>query len=620
MVCAPGTARAQSAPCAATTGLVDILARKLGPDEALTTGVAGDALVREAVGRACGEAEVARWLPAVCEGALGRRALIELRRRLVVDVASLPLALLPPAARSTLTDSERAARLGVAVVRALLAAGDPLSLARALREGSTETPRFSPSRPCLAVTRVSHVAAVGTSLRRLAEPSAPTDGDVVLQRAARVLEELARDPTRTDEELLAALLAAATGERQKATRPQQAAATAVITAARRLEEHRKQRREAASPEHLAAAATDLLALAEGAATLAAGRAIGVSDGSREFLRLLLAGDLGGAVAVAPAAGVSAREAASGAAGAVELPAEVARVVNAALAAGRARDEAELARAVRSWLLPWAEPWLFDLNGARPTLAGTERVLVGGVALGYNGGRWGVLAAGNVAAHDTTSESLVARNRDLRAEAEAWWTWKHGLHRLELRASGRFAELQTLTVPIRSDGVDVFLEKSLMGRGLALLGWRFEPGPDAALGLWLGLGGQIERYRDDSVLASGQANLVHTTTPSLMLNLRARAQYALWPGVITLRGRADLESFAIRRDTLAIAIGDHVTISEEASSSRRTDLHTSLFVDLEAARLLGFVPGLSAGLDVFWQTGTDTTTTPSLGLGVRREIF
>jgi hypothetical protein len=613
--------QAQEIPCTDAIGLVEMAAQRLGSEEALATGAAADVLVGEAVERACLRGGLSRWLSAVCGRPLGKGALLTLRRRLVVDVASLPEKLLPSTASLPLTDAERGARVGVALLRALLTQGNLAALARSLREGALVVPAWTPAQPCASSVRSATVASRRPVPGKALPPG--EQGDPWLLGMVEVLERLARVEHLPEEEIFRELLRDVLPRAEPWLRQREREAQAVASAVRLLASQHRELRASPSPGHAVAVAEALATLAVTSSALAKGldlpeseggkpaAALALPEGWKRLLLRLLEGDLKGAAQAAPLVS-----------GPTEIPGEVEGALRLLASVSQARDQTELTRGLRSWLLPWSEPWLFDASASWPRLAGNEQAITGRLALGYSARQGGVLLFGGVQAHNTVSGELLARNIDTRVEADLWWSWGGAGRSLELRGSGRFASLDTQTiVPTATGGNSLFLqERSLLGRGLLMAGARVEPGPRSALGLWLGLGGQYERYSSTEVLSSGHVNLKQDSTPGLILAARLSAQQTLWSSVLVARVRVDVERFSIQRNSLNIDLKEQLTLETEIEERQRMDLQSRFFLDAEIARIFGFVPGIGAGMDVVMQSEAPTSLVPSLAIGLRRTSF
>jgi hypothetical protein len=164
----------------------------------------------------------------------------------------------------------------------------------------------------------------------------------------------------------------------------------------------------------------------------------------------------------------------------------------------------------------------------------------------------------------------------------------------------------------------------MTRGELTLALRLEPAADWALGIWLGLGAQLESY--SAVRAGGgTVGIQDRDNVSLTGKGRLRAEWAPWPGYLALRCRADAELYGITRDSMALTASTVGTASATflAEDAQQAELSGRLYVDLELARLFGFVPGVFAGNDFILRsspTATTSSSTPVLGVGVRRSTF
>lgn len=138
--------------------------------------------------------------------------------------------------------------------------------------------------------------------------------------------------------------------------------------------------------------------------------------------------------------------------------------------------------------------------------------------------------------------------------------------------------------------------------------------------------RLDRLRSRAHAGTG-AKVQYVTTersPStLRLEARARAEWRVAPGVVTLRARLDLESLAVTRSdvTTAFSVGTSVTstATSEVATRRQTEVFARLFVDLDALRVLDFRPTLHGGLNAV-ALGGDRFVAPVFGVGIRREAF
>jgi hypothetical protein len=89
-------------------------------------------------------------------------------------------------------------------------------------------------------------------------------------------------------------------------------------------------------------------------------------------------------------------------------------------------------------------------------------------------------------------------------------------------------------------------------------------------------------------------------------------------------RLDVDAYEITRQTEVTSntTGSFVTTSTEARA-QQLEVNARCFIDLEAVRVLDFVPGVGVGFNYFYRSQgeqAETSFLPIAAVGVRREVF
>lgn len=594
--------------------LEDLLLRQLGPARPWQGGLALDLLTAELRDAICSPA-LAAHLPHTCAATpLDRPALPALEGALLRDALDLFGAATSEALQRVEPERRQALLLARALLTAARSGGDLVDVSRALAllarsdgapallarpagapDGAGACPTPEPGRPLSVVAHVLHRLSLEAA--HLARDDG-AHGERVTARALREAQLRAADhiPSPEDLEVTRALLRA-------------------VLEAHRLRMH-------LTPGDRAALRA--LAEAEGRALLHAYRAIwGTPPPLPPDVEAALAAFAAGELDAALHAALSLTSSTP------ETRAAIERAVQAIRRAAHARDEAEVRRILRrlvSPLGPWSEGVLFDVNLGALSLTRADRSrFAGDLTLGYQGSSWGVAFLGALSAYDYQSDTLLSETERISGELDLWYAAKGPL-RVEGRVSAAFATFGTSRVDYAGRDLGALdTEDSGMFRSALLAGLRDERSPTAAWGAWIGAGLQVEDYGSVSsdALGGNFATLDHTTTTTLLLEARLRAQLALIERLLVLRARADVKRYGITRDSLGVALtaGDFV-VAHSAAAHTQTEIVTRGFLDLEALRFGGFVPALSGGVDLFWLRGVESRSTvvPVFGAGVRRVVF
>jgi hypothetical protein len=581
---------------AATADYLALVSGRIAPDSALQTGAGADLLVGELVSHVCAEPGVTTWVPAVCQPLGEGPALLELRRRLLSDLVTLPR-----------RSAERDGKLGSlsAEVRASLAlitaALSPDAAWRLVQElapqGSCEAASLTePPAADVAARAAQLVARVLADGARLDRPAAYYE--LVLQKE---LQRLRQEATLTPATLAAAKdLLAALKAVQGARVPKDAAA-------------------------LEARLTDLARLLQAALqAVSTSQLVTVPTSSVELVRAALRGEL---EALASQAVTLARQAAG-----ASISEAQARAIETAVRFALARDEDEAKRIVRGLIVPlgrWSESVLFDINADIPSLERGDFRVVGDALLGYNGKSWGITGQGALAEYDFSTAQQIAETTAADGGLESWLALSLGQERrtkLELRLFGRAALYDTShTTAAGAPGLtgdSLSDETSIMARGGLLASVRYQPGERFAGGLWLGAGAQYEWY-DTADFADQTFDSQTNESIGLLLQGRVRVELAIVPRWLVSRLRVDAQRYALTRSALSESFGMMNTSTESQLSAEQIEVKARLFLDAEVARFGGFVPSVNAGFDsAFFSSDQEShsSVVPVVGAGIRRDAF
>jgi hypothetical protein len=590
----PGVAEVE----ALTADYLRTLSQRIASDSSLQTGAGVDLLVTELLSRICAEPGVASWIPAVCEPSPGSPALIELRRRLLADLVTLPRRVAER--EGSLTAASAEMRSTLALLAAAFSANATWQVVQELapQAGSCNAAQLSsapaPDVPARAAQLVQRLLADGAKLER---------SDEYYERVLQ--KELQR--LRGESSLTPAL---------------SAAAKEVLAAVKAIERAGAPKDAAA----LEARSNELVRLLQAALRAVAvdPTPITVPAAGIELTRAALRGELD----------VLANRALSLAAQirGMAIPDHQTRAIDTVVRFALARDEAEAKRILRGLIVPlprWSESILFDLNGDIPSLERGDFRLVGDALLGYNGKNWGVTGQGSLAEYDFSTELQIAETTAVDGGLESWLSISLGETRrtkLELRLFGKAALYDTShTTAAGAAGLvgdELSDETSVMGRGGLLVSLRYQPGERFASGLWLGAGAQYEWY-DTADFADRTFDSQTTQSLGLLLNARARVEVAIVPRWLVSRLRVDAQRYSLTRSSISESFGSTNSSSARQLSAQQLELKTRLFLDAEVARFGGFVPSVNAGFDsAFFDSDVESyrSFVPVVGAGIRREAF
>jgi len=305
------------------------------------------------------------------------------------------------------------------------------------------------------------------------------------------------------------------------------------------------------------------------------------------------------------------------------PAAVTALVAASLLlhAGAARADEGAASADRPADAPPESPYVIDLSGGVPKLTTNDLRFVGDATLGYQTGRFGVVGEGGLAYFDLGSGGYSTDNTHAHGTLQGWYltgtpasSW-----RLELRLRGGldYYDATTISAPVTNQLQQFNDFDALVIRATASVGFRYHAADRFSLAVRGGGGGQYGTYDTTSVGANG---ILFNSPDTISERFEAHAdlRWRFVPRYLAVRAVSDAAFFHLTSDALTFSAptGGKATTTLTASTAFQAEVTGRLFLDLDVARVLGFVPALWAGFDyVNEQTGT--AAVPSGGIGIFR---
>jgi len=275
-----------------------------------------------------------------------------------------------------------------------------------------------------------------------------------------------------------------------------------------------------------------------------------------------------------------------------------------------------------------EPLVFEANGGVPRLRGDELRIVGDLTLGWKTTAIGLIGRGYISYFDYASVAGATDNTHTGGSIEAWYRSGNDAStvRLELRLAGGIDYYDATFVPSGAPAVSGYFhdEDSLLARGTLLAGLVVQPNARFFLELLVGGGAQYESY---GYLASDPKDpnvLSDTTAVTGRGNGRLLLRWSFWPSILSFRARADGSLFRLTRDVFTVAQMNRPPSAGVTSTELTQGETTSrAFLDLDFAKLLGFVPAAWGGVDyvqVSSVAGDTTVTVPAFGIGIVRPAF
>ena len=164
------------------------------------------------------------------------------------------------------------------------------------------------------------------------------------------------------------------------------------------------------------------------------------------------------------------------------------------------------------------------------------------------------------------------------------------------------------------------ETSLFYRGTAFVGGRLFPNGPVSLRLILGAGAQYETYEQIQLIDG--ISLSETDRFSFRPEARLTVHWDVWRGILGLRLRVRGTRFSITRNDGVLRLDTLGGISSMGTTvvTDQTELSGRLFVELDVADFIGFVPALFVGAEHVSISGPDERTStwvPLVGVGLFR---
>lgn len=310
-----------------------------------------------------------------------------------------------------------------------------------------------------------------------------------------------------------------------------------------------------------------------------------------------------------------------------------RAIDVAARLAQARSESDLKAAARAALLPlppWVDRFAFDINVAPPVNKNahgeSELSLNGDLTVGYNGDVLGFVAHADSSYYQIEQARNSALTERYAGSLDLWaLVALSDVVRLEPRISagalyyGTLADDATTSVDRQTN------QDSIFGRGVASIGVRVQPGSRFAGALSVGAGGQYEDYYRVLQTSLGDQATTFNSATTVRFEGRLRAQVSLIPRILSLRVRADLNHFDMRRADQAVtySLGKVTAAEQGVTEISQTEIFARGFLDADIARFFGFVPAIHAGANVFIISSNGASandTVPVFGIGIRREAL
>jgi len=275
-----------------------------------------------------------------------------------------------------------------------------------------------------------------------------------------------------------------------------------------------------------------------------------------------------------------------------------------------------------------EPLVLEANGGVPRLRNDDLRFTGDLTLGWKTKALGVIGRGYLSYYDFANATGATDNTRTGGSLEAWYRTgdDNSKIRLELRLSGGIDYYDSTYVPSGPVSTSGYFhdEDSLLARGSLLAGLLLQPNAKFFLDVLVGGGAQYESYgylatdpKDPNVLSD-------TTAISGRGNARLLMRWSFWPSILSFRVRAEGSFFRLTRDVFTVAqLGRPMSAGTTSTEVTQLETTSRAFLDLDVAKLLGFVPALWGGVDYFKiqsDLGDTTVSVPVFGLGIVRPAF
>jgi hypothetical protein len=563
----------------------------LGPAPVTQLGPSADTLVRELTVRICADTRMTSELPNTCSPG---GTVSDLRARLISDLVAVPAAALA----NRLASLPEEQRLGIALMGATAGGVEPPEVAHRVAHllgyaGEDCVPPVTSANDSLGVAvavvwalanDAAHAASEAQASERIAEALVAARGRGPNATEQPFIERLARQQVQ--------VLAARNAWR---ARPTDAGALKQLLLAQFV------------------AFEDALALTHGAQ-------MKLPPEAWATVSAIVDADVDSAV----------DQLRSWLAARAQLESSVLDTAALLLRFARATSQEQAERIVRGRVLglgPWSDKVLFSASGGIPQLQSNDFNVVGEGMLGYNDESWGLSADGGASVVEFDSAQYLASTVKLHGGGEGWFSLAvSDRTRIDVRAAFEMVVFDSDSTINQQGAVLNGSETSAIIRGAGLLGVRHQA-PGFAAGVWAGGGGQVDSHdqRATVVDANTTTQLKEVEAASMVLEGRSRLQWGFVPDTLALRFSADAKYYKLARMSAVIdtAAPDEILVQTDEAAIQ-LELIGRLYVDVEAARLFGFVPAAGVGVDHYQLavTGqpTQVTTIPIYFLGVRRTTF
>jgi len=275
-----------------------------------------------------------------------------------------------------------------------------------------------------------------------------------------------------------------------------------------------------------------------------------------------------------------------------------------------------------------EPLVLEANAGVPRLRSDDLRFTGDLTLGWKTKAIGVIGRGYLSYYDYTTPTGATDNMRTGGSLEAWYRSGDDSSkvRFEARLTGGvdyYDATYNPSGPAATSG-HFHDEDSLLARGTLLVGVYLQPSAKFMLDLLVGGGGQYESYGYLKTDPADPNVLSDTTAVSGRGNGRLLMRWSFWPSILALRIRAEGSFFRLTRDVFTVAqIGRPLSAGTTSTEVTQVETSSRAFLDLDFAKLLGFVPAAWGGIDYFQissDAGDTTISVPILGVGIVRPAF
>ncbi|MCU0691351.1 MAG: hypothetical protein MUF54_08115 [Polyangiaceae bacterium] len=269
-----------------------------------------------------------------------------------------------------------------------------------------------------------------------------------------------------------------------------------------------------------------------------------------------------------------------------------------------------------------QDYLVDVNvGAARANVDSYR-FAGDAQLGYWTRSLGLVATGSTEAFDEQIGPANIDTTQWQVAGEAWYLTgdQGGRVRLELRASGGGAFYDSTYVPLTTGAAPFSDQNSVMGRGGLLVGLRWRPSARFAMEAVVGGGMQFEWYDYSTVAAGSGWQDRDDQTLSARGEGRLHARWVAVPDIVSFRVRVLASYFRLTRDAQFLSTAGGVSLQATQEQLSQLEMTNRLFMDIDAAEVVGFYPTVHAGADYFRLSGNQGELhklVPMLGAGIVR---